>query len=199
MTERHHFHFLLSCIGGGNGNPLQYSCLENPRDRGAWWAAVYRVAQSRTWLKRLSSSSSSSRAYQRAIETETPDLKSMPQTHLLPVPVQKQQTENTSWSGVTLPGLLQHTPQPALGCCSSLACFSTAPNQVQITTVPGRSWISSDLRFQPLGPQPCLWPKERPPSHWREEALAQIYSSNPFACGPALSLGEAPAHIWLHF
>ena len=45
----------LSCIGGENGNPLQCSCLENPRDRGAWWAAVYGVAQSRTWLKRFSS------------------------------------------------------------------------------------------------------------------------------------------------
>ena len=56
-TERLHFHFLLSCIGEGNGNPLQCSCLENPRDGGAWWAAVYGVAQSRTRLKRLSSSS----------------------------------------------------------------------------------------------------------------------------------------------
>ena len=59
-TEQLHFHFSLSCIGEGNGNPLQCSCLENPRDGGAWWAAVYRVAQSRTRLKRLSSSSSSS-------------------------------------------------------------------------------------------------------------------------------------------
>ena len=59
-TERLHFHFSLSCIGEGNGNPLQCSCLENPRDGGAWWAAVYGVAQSRTRLKRLSSSSSSS-------------------------------------------------------------------------------------------------------------------------------------------
>ena len=50
----------LSCIGEGNGNPLQCSCLENPRDGGAWWAAVYGVAQSRTRLKRLSSSSSDS-------------------------------------------------------------------------------------------------------------------------------------------
>ena len=58
-TERLHFHFSLSCIGEGNGNPLQCSCLENPRDGGAWWAAVYGFAQSRTWLKRLSSSSSS--------------------------------------------------------------------------------------------------------------------------------------------
>ena len=58
-TERLHFHFSLSCIGEGNGNPLQCPCLENPRDRGAWWAGVYGVAQSRTRLKRLSSSSSS--------------------------------------------------------------------------------------------------------------------------------------------
>ena len=56
-TERLHFHFSLSCIGEGNGNPLQCFCLENPRDGGAWWAAVYGVAQSRTRLKRLSSSS----------------------------------------------------------------------------------------------------------------------------------------------
>ena len=51
MTERLHFHFSLACIGEGNGNPLQCSCLENPMDRGAWWAAVYGVAQSRTRLK----------------------------------------------------------------------------------------------------------------------------------------------------
>ena len=57
-TERLHFHVSLLCFGEGNGNPLQGSCLENPRDRGAWWAAVYGVAQSRTRLKRLSSSSS---------------------------------------------------------------------------------------------------------------------------------------------
>ena len=59
-TERLHFHFLLSGIGEGNGNPLQCSCLENPRDGGAWWAAVYGVTHSRTRLKRLSSSSSGS-------------------------------------------------------------------------------------------------------------------------------------------
>ena len=58
-TERLHFHFSLSCMGEGNGNPLQCSCLENPRDGGAWWAAVYGVAQSWTRLKWLSSSSSS--------------------------------------------------------------------------------------------------------------------------------------------
>ena len=57
-TERLHFHFSLSCIGEGNGNPIHCSCLENPKDGGAWWAAVYGVAQSRTRLKWLSSSSS---------------------------------------------------------------------------------------------------------------------------------------------
>ena len=56
-TEQLHFHFSLSCIGEGNGNPLQCYSLENPRDSGAWWAAVYGVAQSWTRLKRLSSSS----------------------------------------------------------------------------------------------------------------------------------------------
>ena len=59
-TGRLHFHF--SCTGEGNGNPLQCSCLENPRDGEAWWAAIYGVAQSWTQLKRLSSSSSSSDA-----------------------------------------------------------------------------------------------------------------------------------------
>ena len=63
-TERLHFHFSLSCIGEGNGNPLQCSCLENPRDRGAWWAALYGVAQSRTQLRRLSSSSRNSLRFQ---------------------------------------------------------------------------------------------------------------------------------------
>ena len=66
-TEQLPFHFSLSCIGEGNGNPLQCSCLENPRFRGAWWAAVYGVAQSRTRLKRLSSSS---RARSRAGDVE---------------------------------------------------------------------------------------------------------------------------------
>ena len=59
MTERLHFHFSLSCTGEGNGNLLEYSCLENPRDGGAWWAAICGVAQSRIQLTRLNSSSSS--------------------------------------------------------------------------------------------------------------------------------------------
>ena len=52
-TERLHFHFSLSCIGEGNGNPLQCSCLENPRDCRAWWAAIYGVAQGRPQLNHL--------------------------------------------------------------------------------------------------------------------------------------------------
>ena len=63
MTEQLHFHFSLSGIGEGNGNPLQCSCLENPRDSRAWWAAVYGVAQSRTRLRRLSSSSISTSSF----------------------------------------------------------------------------------------------------------------------------------------
>ena len=63
MSERLHFHFSLSYIGEGYGNPLLCSCLENHRDREAWWAAVYGFTQSWTRLKRLSSSSSSSNAF----------------------------------------------------------------------------------------------------------------------------------------
>ena len=58
FTFTFHFHFSLSCIGEGNGNPLLGSCLENPRDGEAWWAAVYGVTQSQTRLKQLSRSSS---------------------------------------------------------------------------------------------------------------------------------------------
>ena len=64
MTEWLHFHFSLSCIGEANGNPLQCSCLENPRDRGAWWAAISGVSQSWTQMKGLSSSSKSSSSRQ---------------------------------------------------------------------------------------------------------------------------------------
>ena len=67
-TERLDFHFSLSYIGEGNGNPLQCSCLENPRDGRAWWAAVCGVAQSRARLMRLSSSSSSSNKRSNSFE-----------------------------------------------------------------------------------------------------------------------------------
>ena len=70
-TYRLHFHFSLSCVGEGNGNPLQCSCLENPRDGGAWWAAVYGVSQSRTRPKRLSSSSSSVETIKMILKKKT--------------------------------------------------------------------------------------------------------------------------------
>ena len=74
MTERLHFHFLLSCIGEGNGNPLQCSCLENPRDGGAWWAAVYGVSQSWTRLKWLSSITAEALHYTITSTTEQAQL-----------------------------------------------------------------------------------------------------------------------------
>ena len=81
MTEQLPFHFSLLCIGEGNGNPLQCSRLENPRDGGAWWAAVHGVAQSRTRLKWLRRSSSSSKiffimatAWQKNIKWQQPFL-----------------------------------------------------------------------------------------------------------------------------
>ena len=89
-TEWRHFHFSLSCIGEGNGNPLQCSCLENPRDGEAWWAAIYGVAQSRTRLKWLSSSSSSMAESKEELkrllmkvkeESEKTDLKLSIQSH----------------------------------------------------------------------------------------------------------------------
>ena len=91
-TERLHFHFSLSCIGEGNGNPLWCSCLENPRDGGAWWAAVYGVAQSWTWLKRLSSSSSSRDSY--SVWAGAPELAS-----LLKLPAETTCSCSTGYKG----------------------------------------------------------------------------------------------------
>ena len=71
VTEQLHFHFSLSCIGEGNGNPLQCSCLENPRDGGSWWAAVSGVAQRRIRLKRLSSSSITAYVLHSAFKVST--------------------------------------------------------------------------------------------------------------------------------
>ena len=90
-TEWLHFHFSLSRIGEGNGGPLQCSCLENPRDGGAWWASVYGVAQSQTRLKRLSSSSSSNtkvwqhlhveEVHKRTVKFTRPSAKHVPIFH----------------------------------------------------------------------------------------------------------------------
>ena len=93
-TEWLHFQFSLSCIGEGNGSPLQCSCLENPRDRRAWWAAVYGVAQSRTRLKRLSSSSSSSKTLYNLIWSPHPDFNLALGT--LPLSLEKEMATSSS-------------------------------------------------------------------------------------------------------
>ena len=77
MTEQLHFHFSLWCIGEGNGNPLQCSCLENPRDRGAWWDPMYGVTQSQTQLTRLSSSIPSYAIFLVAVRNGTVSLVSL--------------------------------------------------------------------------------------------------------------------------
>ena len=100
MTERLHFHFSLSCIGEGNGNPLQFSYLENPMDGGAWWAALYRVAQSWTRLKWLSSSSS--RILSRLCSRNGP----LPSSPFLPA------AELSEHACLTTPGGKAPTPQP---------------------------------------------------------------------------------------
>ena len=66
-TERLYFHFSLSCIGEGNGDPLQCSCLENPRVSGAWLSAVHGVVQSRTQLKRQQQQQPGDRGGQRSL------------------------------------------------------------------------------------------------------------------------------------
>ena len=105
-TEWLHFHFSLSYIGEGNGNPLQCSCLENPRDWRAWWAAVYGVTQSQTRLKRLSSSSSSS---------SSPD--------------PSFSASRVTWAGKGFPrSVLLNATSPLTGClpfqCYSELCFT---------------------------------------------------------------------------
>ena len=100
-TERLHFHFSLSCIGEGNGNPLQCSCLENPRDGGDCWAAVYRVAQSRTRLKRLSSSSSSSSEPVKLLSHVR--LFSNPRTVAHQAPPSMEFFRQEYWSGLPFP------------------------------------------------------------------------------------------------
>ena len=103
-TEWLHFHFLLSCIGEGNGNPLQCSCLENPRDGGAWWASIYGVAQGRTGLKWLSSSSSKE-CFGKDLQEER-----IRQTHMtLTMPSPWEQRRDAEYSTMII---TQNLPQP---------------------------------------------------------------------------------------
>ena len=121
-TERLHFHFSLSCTGEGNGNPLQCSCLENPRDGGAWWAAVYGVAQSQTRLKQLSSSSAAA-WWQRS--------------HLPWSPVCSCSCHDVQQVAVLYGGVLH------VWINSSGEAFSVRRLQLQIVGIPMRSGISS--------------------------------------------------------
>jgi len=93
------FHFPLSCIGEGNGNPLQCSYLENPRDGGAWWAAVSGVTQSRTRLKRLSNSSSSKHMKSCPISSVSQELQIKMRCHYMSFRMMKIQkaVKTKSW------------------------------------------------------------------------------------------------------
>ena len=100
-TEWLHVHFSLSCIGEGNGNPHQCSCLESPRDGGAWWAAVYEVAQSWTRLKRLSSSSSSSES--KSVSCSVLSDSVIPWTATCQAPWSMEFSRQEYWSGLSFP------------------------------------------------------------------------------------------------
>ena len=110
-TERLHFHFSLSFIGEGNGNPLQCSCLENPRDGGAWRAAVYGVAQSRTWLSNLAATGILAPLHQQTI----------------PYPTSPQSKKKVSFLKLEHFKQLHFQREPWLYICTiqtSLGCFS---------------------------------------------------------------------------
>ena len=117
MTERPHFPFSLSCTGEGNGNPLQCSCLENPRDGGASWAAVHGIAQSWTRLKPLSSSSS--------------HLLGMTQQYLLAF-----MATQLSSSGISHHNLLPHTPLICLSAVNSSPRPGIAPQSLNSSFQP---------------------------------------------------------------
>ena len=97
-----------ACIGEGNGNPLQYSCLENPRERGAWWAAIYGVEQSRTRLKQLRNSSSSVSSKEALSSENWPAASSL---HSVSLALSRQLTSLSLWWACS-------APLTAAGCCS---------------------------------------------------------------------------------
>ena len=142
-TERLPFHFSLSGIGEGNGNPLHCSCPENPRDAGAWWAAVYGVAQGRTRLKQLSSSSS--------IVSYLPLFKT-PSTVPRQVPLFVQLSRQEYWNGLPFPppGDL---PDPRIE-PKSLTSPALAGGFFT-TALPGKP-VNSYIKFQILMAPSCL-------------------------------------------
>ena len=125
-TEPLHFHFSLSCIGEGNGNPLQCSCLENPRDGGDWWVAIYGGAQSRTWLKHLSSSSSYYKTCPHFLLALIPGLLSVPSGHGSVLPYGLLTEPSTIWQLTSSwPGgksLLSLSPDKVRSTQDNLAC-----------------------------------------------------------------------------
>ena len=123
MTERLHFHFSLSCLGEGNGNPLQCSCLENPRDGESWWAAIYGVAQSRTQLTWLSSSNSSNLPW-------FIDL-----TFQVPMQYCSLQHQTLLWSAVT----------STTGCCICFGSISSFFLELFLHPFPVAYWAPTNL------------------------------------------------------
>ena len=115
MTEQLHFHFSLSCIGEGNGNPLQCSCLENPKDGGAWWAAVYGVTQSRTRLKRLSSSSSSIKVNTQSNGIKSPEINPCAYDYMLSDKDAKTMGKRQSLQQMVMKKLDSHKPNNEAG------------------------------------------------------------------------------------
>ena len=114
-TERLPFHFSLSCIGEGNGSPLWCSCLENPRDGGAWWAAVYGVAQSRTRLKWLRSSSRwwRKRSVIMVVAQSCPTLCDPMDSSLHQAPPSMGFSRQEYWSGLPFPSP-ENLPNPGI-------------------------------------------------------------------------------------
>ena len=114
MTKWLDFHFSLSCIGEENGNSFQYSCLENPRDGGAWWAAVYGVTQSWTRLKWLSSSSSSSS------RLSLPSISGFP---------------GVQFSSVQLLSCVQLFATPWIAACQASLSITNSQNSLRLTSI----------------------------------------------------------------
>ena len=181
-----------ACIGEGNSNPLQYSCLENPRDRGAWWTAVYGVAQSWTRLKRLSSSSSRVKNTTRWLSScfinivledleimAFPPKKSRARAGLLSLGAQK---EDNCCSPKTLYGILEKLCVPRiLGTWRGKVVFSAPVSQVP------SDWDPHLKRLQPQGQ--AVPPGAGREGLWGELAQWLWTSGSPSSCSPPMWLG----------
>ena len=138
-----------------NGNPVQCSCLENPRDGGAWWAAVYGVAQSRTRLKRLSSSSSSIHRYSKYMETVNPLPELLPNKRKNgPRVVESCVLEHTALTHRTLSA-------PAQRWAGVWQAKESVPRMVHSLICPRRQGtaLTSVTRIRTLGPERCPQPR----------------------------------------